>query len=186
MCRLSIWTSYDGLLLRSSQSEFARDIRSVDYLCLSIVDRDRIKIIWWDRDGLDDLHERLESGAPELSSMVNSKNSSSITRSSRCCSRGSMYRTSSAQTIRRMHPNVFETVPRADVCPKPFYFTDPVFHYFHEPFRLVLCTIQHARRNLVNNTDSQSLHLRSNCCEVARSSRPSSSVRDRVPQAPRR
>ena len=44
--------SYDGLHA-IVQSEFARDIRQGDYFMFINRRRDRLKIIWWDRD----LHE---------------------------------------------------------------------------------------------------------------------------------
>lgn len=43
--------SYDGLYV-IVQSEFARDIRLGDYFMFINKRCDRVKIIWWDRDGL--------------------------------------------------------------------------------------------------------------------------------------
>ena len=43
--------SYDGLQA-IVQAEFERDIRLGDYFMFINRRRDRIKIIWWDRDGL--------------------------------------------------------------------------------------------------------------------------------------
>ena len=43
--------SFDGLYA-IVQSEFTRDIRLGDYFMFINRRRDRIKIIWWDRDGL--------------------------------------------------------------------------------------------------------------------------------------
>jgi transposase len=54
--------SYDGLHA-IVQSEFARDIRLGDYFMFINRRRDRIKIIWWDRDGLAIYMKRLESGS---------------------------------------------------------------------------------------------------------------------------
>lgn len=54
--------SYDGLHA-IVQSEFARDIRLGDYFMFINRRRDRIKIIWWDRDGLAIFMKRLESGS---------------------------------------------------------------------------------------------------------------------------
>jgi transposase len=54
--------SYDGLHA-IVQSEFARDIRLGDYFMFINRRRDRLKIIWWDRDGLAIYMKRLESGS---------------------------------------------------------------------------------------------------------------------------
>ena len=54
--------SYDGLMA-IVQSEFARDIRLGDYFMFVNKRRDRIKILWWDRDGLAIFMKRLESGS---------------------------------------------------------------------------------------------------------------------------
>lgn len=54
--------SYDGLHA-IVQSEYARDIRLGDYFMFINRRRDRIKIIWWDRDGLAIFMKRLESGS---------------------------------------------------------------------------------------------------------------------------
>jgi transposase len=54
--------SYDGLHA-IVQSEFARDIRQGDYFMFINRRRDRLKIIWWDRDGLAIFMKRLESGS---------------------------------------------------------------------------------------------------------------------------
>jgi transposase len=53
--------SYDGLLA-IVQAEFARDIRLGDYFMFVNRRRDRIKILWWDRDGLAIFMKRLEAG----------------------------------------------------------------------------------------------------------------------------
>lgn len=53
--------SFDGLMA-IVQSEFDRDIRLGDYFMFVNKRRDRIKIIWWDRDGLSIFMKRLESG----------------------------------------------------------------------------------------------------------------------------
>ena len=53
--------SYDGLLA-IVQAEFTRDIRLGDYFMFINRRRDRIKIIWWDRDGLAIFMKRLERG----------------------------------------------------------------------------------------------------------------------------
>lgn len=53
--------SYDGLMA-IVQSEFARDIRLGDYFMFVNRRRDRIKIMWWDRDGLAIFMKRLEAG----------------------------------------------------------------------------------------------------------------------------
>lgn len=54
--------SYDGLHA-IVQAEFQRDIRLGDYFMFINRRRDRIKIIWWDRDGLAIFMKRLESGS---------------------------------------------------------------------------------------------------------------------------
>jgi transposase len=53
--------SFDGLHA-IVQSEFTRDIRLGDYFMFLNKRRDRIKIIWWDRDGLAIFMKRLEAG----------------------------------------------------------------------------------------------------------------------------
>lgn len=53
--------SYDGLMA-IIQTEFARDIRLGDYFMFVNKRRDRIKIMWWDRDGLAIFMKRLEAG----------------------------------------------------------------------------------------------------------------------------
>jgi transposase len=53
--------SYDGLHA-IVQSKFTRDIRQGDYSMFINRRRDRIKIIWWDKDGLAIFMKRLESG----------------------------------------------------------------------------------------------------------------------------
>ena len=53
--------SYDGLM-DIVQTEFARDIRLGDYFMFVNKRRDRIKIMWWDRDGLAIFMKRLEAG----------------------------------------------------------------------------------------------------------------------------
>lgn len=53
--------SFDGLMA-IVQSEFDRDIRLGDYFMFINRRRDRLKIIWWDRDGLAIFMKRLESG----------------------------------------------------------------------------------------------------------------------------
>ena len=54
--------SYDGLHA-IIQSEFTRVIRQGDYFMFINRRRDRIKIIWWDKDGLAIFMKRLESGS---------------------------------------------------------------------------------------------------------------------------
>jgi transposase len=53
--------SFDGLMA-IVESEFDRDIRLGDYFMFINRRRDRVKIIWWDRDGLAIFMKRLESG----------------------------------------------------------------------------------------------------------------------------
>lgn len=53
--------SYDGLYT-IVQAEFTRDIRLGDYFMFINKRRDRIKIMWWDRDGLAIFMKRLEAG----------------------------------------------------------------------------------------------------------------------------
>jgi transposase len=53
--------SFDGLYA-IVQAEFTRDIRLGDYFMFINKRRDRIKIIWWDRDGLAIFMKRLEGG----------------------------------------------------------------------------------------------------------------------------
>lgn len=54
--------SYDGLLA-IVDSEFTRDIRLGDYFLFINRRRNRIKILWWDRDGLAIFMKRLEAGS---------------------------------------------------------------------------------------------------------------------------
>jgi transposase len=53
--------SFDGLMA-IVESEFACDIRLGDYFMFINKRRDRIKIIWWDKDGLSIFSKRLELG----------------------------------------------------------------------------------------------------------------------------
>jgi transposase len=53
--------SYDGLHA-IVQGEFQCDVRLGDYFMFINRRRDRIKILWWDRDGLAIFMKRLESG----------------------------------------------------------------------------------------------------------------------------
>jgi transposase len=53
--------SFDGLMA-IVQAEFERDIRLGDYFMFVNKRRDRLKIIWWDRDGLAIFMKRLEAG----------------------------------------------------------------------------------------------------------------------------
>ena len=53
--------SFDGLMA-IVHSEFATDIRLGDYFMFVNKRRDRVKILWWDRDGLAIFMKRLESG----------------------------------------------------------------------------------------------------------------------------
>ena len=53
--------SFDGLQA-IVQSEFERDIRLGDYFLFLNKRRDRLKVIWWDRDGLAIFAKRLEEG----------------------------------------------------------------------------------------------------------------------------
>jgi transposase len=65
--------SFDGLMA-IVQSEFAKDIRLGDYFMFVNKRRDRVKILWWDRDGLAIFMKRLESGTVQkLPSDINSK-----------------------------------------------------------------------------------------------------------------
>lgn len=61
MHQVDMRRSFDGLVA-IVQSEFDRDIRLGDYFMFINRRRDRIKIIWWDRDGLAIFMKRLESG----------------------------------------------------------------------------------------------------------------------------
>jgi transposase len=61
MHQVDMRRSFDGLMA-IVQSEFNRDIRLGDYFMFINRRRDRIKIIWWDRDGLAIFMKRLESG----------------------------------------------------------------------------------------------------------------------------
>lgn len=53
--------SFDGLLA-IVQSEFDRDIRQGDLFLFINKRRDRVKLLWWDGDGLGIFMKRLESG----------------------------------------------------------------------------------------------------------------------------
>lgn len=66
--------SFDGLLA-IVQAEFTRDIRLGDYFMFINRRRDRIKIIWWDRDGLAIFMKRLEVGTVQRLECVNDANS---------------------------------------------------------------------------------------------------------------
>ncbi len=61
MHQVDMRRSFDGLMA-IVQSEFDRDIRLGDYFMFVNRRRDRIKIIWWDRDGLAIFMKRLEAG----------------------------------------------------------------------------------------------------------------------------
>jgi transposase len=61
--------SYDGLLA-IVESEFTRDIRLGDYFLFINRRRDRIKILWWDRDGLAIFMKRLEAGSIQKPSVA--------------------------------------------------------------------------------------------------------------------
>lgn len=54
-------SSFDGLHA-IVQANFARDIRRGDYFLFVNRRRDRVKILWWDRDGLAIFMKRLEAG----------------------------------------------------------------------------------------------------------------------------
>ena len=56
--------SFDGLMA-IVQSEFAQDIRQGDLFVFINKRRDRIKILWWDDDGLAIFMKRLEQGTFE-------------------------------------------------------------------------------------------------------------------------
>lgn len=56
--------SFDALL-GIVQLEFRRDIRLGDYFLFLNKRRDRVKILWWDRDGLSLFLKRLERGTFE-------------------------------------------------------------------------------------------------------------------------
>jgi transposase len=62
--------SYDGLMA-IVQTEFARDIRLGDYFMFVNKRRDRIKIMWWDRDGLAIFMKRLEAGTVQKPIITN-------------------------------------------------------------------------------------------------------------------
>jgi transposase len=53
--------SFDGLFA-IVQAELQRDIRNGDYFLFLSKRRDRIKILWWDKDGLAIFAKRLEAG----------------------------------------------------------------------------------------------------------------------------
>ena len=57
--------SFDGLMA-IVQSEFAQDIRQGDLFVFINKRRDRIKILWWDDDGLAIFMKRLEQGTFEM------------------------------------------------------------------------------------------------------------------------
>jgi len=67
--------SFDGLMA-IVQSELARDIRFGDYFLFVNKRRDRVKIIWWDRDGLAIFMKRLESGT--VQTPIDTANSKSL------------------------------------------------------------------------------------------------------------
>lgn len=66
--------SFDGLYA-IVQSEFTRDIRLGDYFMFLNKRRDRIKIIWWDRDGLAIFMKRLEVGTVQRLECASDTNS---------------------------------------------------------------------------------------------------------------
>lgn len=66
--------SFDGLCA-IVQSEFRRDIRLGDYFMFINRRRDRIKIIWWDRDGLAIFMKRLEVGTVQRLECASDSNS---------------------------------------------------------------------------------------------------------------
>jgi transposase len=66
--------SFDGLYA-IVQSEFTRDIRLGDYFMFINKRRDRIKIIWWDRDGLAIFMKRLEVGTVQRLEYASDSNS---------------------------------------------------------------------------------------------------------------
>lgn len=66
--------SFDGLYA-IVQSEFTRDIRLGDYFMFINKRRDRIKIIWWDRDGLAIFMKRLEAGTVQRLECASDTNS---------------------------------------------------------------------------------------------------------------
>jgi transposase len=57
--------SFDGLHALV-QSEFHRDVHNGDMLLFVNKKRDRIKILWWDSDGLAIFMKRLEAGTYQL------------------------------------------------------------------------------------------------------------------------
>lgn len=69
--------SYNGLHA-IVESEFKRDIRLGDYFMFINRRRDRIKIIWWDRDGLAIFMKRLESGTIQKPSIEGNSKSIAI------------------------------------------------------------------------------------------------------------
>ncbi len=90
--------SYDGLHA-IVQAEFDRNIRLGDYFMFINRRRDRIKVIWWDRDGLAIFMKRLEAGTIQKpSSKEMPRALSLIMLSSRCCSAASMYPTSNVES----------------------------------------------------------------------------------------
>lgn len=57
--------SYDGLHA-IVQANFQRDIQLGDYFMFINRRRDRVKILWWDRDGLAIFMKRLEAGTIQV------------------------------------------------------------------------------------------------------------------------
>lgn len=74
MHQVDMRRSIDGLLA-IVQSEFDRDIRLGDYFMFINSKRDRVKIIWWDRDGLAIFMKRLESGTVQKPASSSSEKS---------------------------------------------------------------------------------------------------------------
>ena len=74
MHQVDMRRSFDGLMA-IVQSEFDRDIRLGDYFMFVNRRRDRIKIIWWDRDGLAIFMKRLEAGTVQKPTSVGNQKS---------------------------------------------------------------------------------------------------------------
>ncbi len=65
--------SFDGLMA-IVQTEFDKDIRQGDFFLFINKRRDRLKILWWDGDGLAIFMKRLERGTYQRPLVENSNN----------------------------------------------------------------------------------------------------------------